>query len=143
MQDINTVDCLHNMKYTCDKKAILIYDGNCDFCQGSTNWIKKRALPGKFEFIPCQSKERRERFPFISDDQCMTALQLILPDGCQYAGADAIPEILCRLEGWRWLEAVLRQPIIKKTSPLVYKWVAKHRGFLSCVFPRSELKNKS
>ena len=133
MQDIIESCCYYSMERN-SAKAIVIYDGECDFCQASKDWIAKRALSGRFEFISCQSDERKRRFPSISTEQCMTAIQLVLEDGNVYSGAEAIPEILNRLEGWRWLEKIMRWPLIKKASPLVYRWVARNRGFISCVF---------
>lgn len=71
----------------------------------------------------------------------MTAMKLVLPNDKVYSGADALPEILCRLGGWRWLEMILRWPVIKKLSPIVYQWIARHRGFLSCVFRPKKKKD--
>lgn len=70
----------------------------------------------------------------------MAALQLVLEGGTIYSGAEAIPEILNRLEGWRWLEKILRWPLIKKMGPFIYQGVARHRGFISCVLPRGKQK---
>ena len=102
-------------------------------CQGSVKWIRKRALPARFEFIPCQSAERKTRFPAMTSETCLTALQLILPDKTILSGADAIPEILTGLKGWRWLEKCLRLKPVKVFSPFVYSFIAKHRNFLACV----------
>ncbi len=116
-------------------KATLIYDGECSLCQGSKRWIEKRALAGQFDFIACQSVERQQRFPQIPTENCLAAIQLVLSDGKILSGADAIPEILLRLQGWQWLEKILRLQLFFRLSPFVYKWVARNRYFLSCVFP--------
>ncbi len=124
-------------------KAVLIYDGDCEFCQGSKNWIQKRQIPGEFEYLPCQSEERQQRFPQISRNECMTALQLVLPGGHILSGAEAIPEILLRLKGWHWLEKIFRIGLFRKCAPYIYDWVAHHRYFLSCVlFPHQQNKNR-
>ncbi|MBN2410545.1 DUF393 domain-containing protein [candidate division KSB1 bacterium] len=114
-------------------KMTIIYDGQCGLCQGSITWIKDRALPGQFEFIACQSAERKTRFPEITTGECLSALQLILADRRILSGADAIPEILTGLKGWRWLEKCLRLKPVRYISPIVYSFVAKHRNFLACV----------
>jgi len=114
-------------------KMIIIFDEQCKLCNGSIDWIRKRALPARFEFVPCQSAVREIRFPEINTEACLTALQLILPDKRILSGADAIPEILTGLKGWRWLEKCLRLRLIKKNSPFVYSLIAKHRYFLACV----------
>jgi predicted DCC family thiol-disulfide oxidoreductase YuxK len=83
--------------------ATLIYDGECAMCRASALWIMRRAMDaGALEILPCRSAPRRERFPQITDAQCMTAMQLVLPDGRVLAGADAMPELL-RCAGGGWL----------------------------------------
>ena len=122
-------------------KVTVIYDKECSLCQGSKNWIEKKALPGTVEFVPCQSSERIKRFPQVRRENCMTALQLIMPDERVLSGADAIPEILYFLKGWKWVAIALRLPLVKNMSPLVYQWIARHRHFISCVFFPTEKLN--
>jgi len=58
----------------------------------------RRALDaGTLEILPCRSAPRRARFPQVTDEQCLTAMQLVLPDGRVLAGADAMPELLRRI----------------------------------------------
>jgi len=122
---------------------VIIYDGNCKLCQGSRNWIISRSLPGRFEFLSCQSRERRKRFPQIAEKDCMSAIQLITSDGSVYVGADAIPLILHGLKGWRILAYLFRFPLFTWMAPRVYGWVARHRHFISCVIPFQKLEEES
>ena len=114
-------------------RAVLIYDGGCGLCRGGISWISRRAVRGHFEFLPCQAAERRARYPWMDERTCMEAMQLILPDGRILAGAAAIPEILRRLRGWRWLAAVFRLPGLEALAPVLYRWVARHRYQISCM----------
>lgn len=115
--------------------AVLVYDGECPLCRGAAGWIRRRALPGRFEFLPCRSPERRARFPWMSDAACLEALQLVLPDGRVLAGEAAVPEILRRLVGWRWLAGLFRLPGTGLLAPRLYRWVARHRHGLSHRLP--------
>jgi predicted DCC family thiol-disulfide oxidoreductase YuxK len=117
-------------------RAVLIYDGSCGLCRGGVSWISRRAVRGHFEFLPCQAAERRARYPWMSDRACLEAMQLILPDGRILAGDAAIPEILRRLRGWRWLAGVFRLPGVEALAPLLYAWVARHRYQISCMLGR-------
>jgi len=117
-------------------QAVLIYDGACPICQGGMLWVQQRALPGQFEFLPCQSPERRARFPSISEESCLEALQLVLPDGRVLAGAAAMPEILRRLRGWRWLARLFELPGAAAFAPRVYRWVARNRYVISCALAK-------
>ena len=118
--------------------VVLIYDGACPLCQGGMHWVERQALPGQFEFIPCQSAERRERFPWMPEERCLEAIQLISPDGEVLAGHAAIPEILRRLRGWRWLSRLFQTPGARWLAPGLYRWVARHRYAISCAVAPSK-----
>ncbi len=116
-----------------ESTATLIYDGNCTFCLRSMDWIRKMALPNCLEFLPCQSESRKTRFPTMSENQCMEAMQLVLPDGRILSGAEAIPELLKRLRGWHLCSHLFSIPGIQWLAPYVYRWVAKNRYSISCL----------
>ena len=78
---------------------------------------------------------RRERFPQISEAQCLTAMQLVLPDGRVLAGADAVPELLNRVRGWRHVAWVFGLPPLRPLARRVYAWVARNRMKISCRLP--------
>ena len=124
------------MSARADSPAVVIYDGECPICQGGVRWMERRALAGKFEFLPCQSPERRARFPWMTEETCLEALQLVLPDGRVLAGDAAISEILRRLRGWRWVARLFGLPGVKLFAPRLYRWVARHRYALSAPMGR-------
>jgi predicted DCC family thiol-disulfide oxidoreductase YuxK len=117
-------------------RAVLIYDGTCGLCQDGMAWIARRAVKDRFEFLPCQAAERRTRYPWMNERTCLEAMHLILPDGRVLAGDAAIPEILKRLRGWRWLAQAFRLPGVEIIAPRVYAWVARHRYQISCMLGR-------
>lgn len=116
--------------------AVLIYDGACAFCQGGMRWVERRARPDQFEFLPCQSPERRSRYPWMAEETCLRAIQLVLPDGRVLAGDVAIPEVLRRLRGWRWLAYLFQLPGVSYLAPRVYAWVARNRYAISCALAK-------
>ncbi len=88
------------------KPTVLIYDLNCSLCCGCMNWIKLHAMnTDTFEFIACQSEERKSRFPNIREETCLEALHLVTPDGRILTNDKTLPEILCNLryfsDGWQ------------------------------------------
>src|SRR5262245_36192872 len=117
-------------------RLVVIYDSDCGLCRGGIEWISGRAIPGEFEFVPCQSGERRARFPSIEESRCMEAIHLVLPGGRVLRGDAAIPEILRHLKGWRWLAAGFRLPGARLLAPHAYAWVARHRYRISCLLER-------
>lgn len=115
--------------------AVLIYDGECAMCRASALWLLRRAHLGgatTLEILPCGSPERARRFPQISVDACLAAMQLVLPDGRVLAGADAAPEILRRVPRWRWLAGLFAAPGVRPVARRVYAWIARNRMRISC-----------
>jgi predicted DCC family thiol-disulfide oxidoreductase YuxK len=117
-------------------RAVLIYDGLCQLCRRGVTWVSRRVIRGQLEFLPCQSAERRARFPDMEDRICLGAMQLVLPDGRVLSGAAAVPEILRRLERWRWLAAAFRLPGMGLVALPVYAWIARHRYQISSLLGR-------
>lgn len=112
--------------------AVLIYDGSCPLCTGAKAWVERRALPGAFEFLACQSPDRVRRFPAIPEAACREAMQLVLPDGRILPGDKAIPEVLGRLRRWHWLSGAFQLPGLGRLAPRVYAWIARNRHSISC-----------
>ena len=113
--------------------ATLIYDAECPMCRASAMWLMRRALSsGLLEILPCRSPVRRERFPQVPEAHCMTAMQLVLPDGRVLGGADAVPELLRRIRGWAWVAGVFALPPVRPLARVIYGWIARNRMRISC-----------
>ena len=113
--------------------ATLIYDADCAMCRASALWIMRRAMAGgALEILPCRSAPRRARFPGITDEACMAAMQLVLPDGNVLAGADAVPELLRRVPRWRWVASLFTLPGMRLLARVVYARIASTRMRVSC-----------
>ena len=119
--------------------AVLIYDGDCSLCRASALWLLRRAQAGgarDVEILPCRSADRRARFPQVEEAACLTAMQLVLPDGTVLSGADAVPELLHRIPRWRWLARGFALPGLRSLARRVYAWIARNRMRLSCRLPQ-------
>jgi predicted DCC family thiol-disulfide oxidoreductase YuxK len=113
--------------------ATLIYDAECSMCRASALWLMRRALSGgALEILPCRSSVRRKRFPQVAEEACLTAMQLVLPDGRILSGADAVPELLRRIRGWGWVAGVFALPGIRPVARRLYAWIARNRMRISC-----------
>lgn len=111
---------------------VLIYDARCSLCRGCMKWIELHAVgEDAFEFIPCQSDERRRRFPEMTDETCLKSFQLVLPQNQILSGDKALPEILKRLKGFRWLSILFKTPVIRVFLYAIYRWVANNRYIIS------------
>lgn len=113
--------------------ATLVYDADCAMCRASALWLMRRAMAaGQLEILPCRSGQRRARFPQITEERCLRAMQLVLPDGRVLEGADAVPELLRRIPRWRWAASLLAAPGASAVARRVYAWVAANRMRISC-----------
>jgi predicted DCC family thiol-disulfide oxidoreductase YuxK len=119
-------------------RAVLVYDADCPMCRASALWLMRLALSrGTLEILPCRSPVRAQRFPQLSEQACLSAMQLVLPDGRIVAGADAVPELLRRIRGLGWLAGLFTLPPMRPLSRRVYAWIARHRMRISCAFTAS------
>ena len=118
------------------RRAVLLYDADCPLCRASAMWLMRLALSrGTLEILPCRAPSRPARFPQISEAACLTAMQLVLPDGRVVAGADAVPELLRRIRGLGWLATLFALPGMRPLARLVYGWIARNRMKISCALP--------
>ena len=87
---------------------------------------------GQLEILPCRSPVRAQRFPQVSEDACLSAMQLVLPDGRIVGGADAVPELLRRIRGLGWLAGLFALPLVRPVSRRAYACIASNRMRISC-----------
>jgi predicted DCC family thiol-disulfide oxidoreductase YuxK len=117
-------------------KAVLIYDGQCPVCSKAVGWIRENAKKGAFQMLPCRSEAVKKRYPFIKEDRCMRAMQLVLQDGRVLEGEKALPEIVKRLRGMGGAAGLLALPGAEALSRAFYRWFADRRYHIAEVlFP--------
>jgi predicted DCC family thiol-disulfide oxidoreductase YuxK len=114
------------------EKAIMLYDGDCGFCQ---HWIKKwqKITTDKIIYAPYQ--EHLKDFPQVTAEQCRQAVQLILPDGKRHSGAHAvfIAFALAKKHSWLlWLYDHV--PFFGRISEIAYQLIAEHRFLISKLY---------
>ena len=121
------------------EKAVLIYDGGCPICGNTVVWIKEHELKDAFEMLPCQSEERKRRYPFMEVATCMQAMQLVLPDGTVLAGEKALPEIVKRLKRYHAAAALFLVPGSTAVARVFYRWFAERRyRIANLLFPHKD-----
>ncbi len=120
-------------------KATLIYDGACPLCLKAVEWVESHSAPGAFHMLTCQSEERIASFPDMTEETCMEAMQLVLPNGHVFAGEQALPHLFFLMRRWRWLAYFFRVPGVSLLSPFAYAFVAKHRYMISVFVARKHM----
>ena len=104
-----------------DNQIVVIYDGQCQFCQASIDWIKQKLA---VDVKPFQEAELN--LYGLTYDQCSQSVHVVAEDKV-IAGAAAIA-FLMNKRGNRALSL-----LITTSGPFGrfgYKWIAAHRNSL-------------
>jgi predicted DCC family thiol-disulfide oxidoreductase YuxK len=89
--------------------------------------------------LPCQSMDRKKRYPEMKESTCMQAMQLVLPDGTVLAGEEALPEIVRRLKRYSAAAPLFSLPGSKLVARLFYRWFAERRyRIANLLFPHKD-----
>lgn len=108
-----------------DNKQIILFDGICNLCNSSVNFILKRDKKKQFRFVALQSEEGKELIAKYKIPQETDSVILIKKNEI-FIESDSAIEISQLLPfPWNW--AVAFKIIPKNWRDKTYRWVAKNR----------------
>lgn len=127
-------------------RPILIFDGVCNFCNGSVNFIIDRDPRGTFRFAPLQSDVAHAIFAKVGRTTPVGDPDSIavFDRGRLYEQSSAILRIVADLRGaWRLL--VVLRAVPRPLRDVAYRWFAarRYRWFgksATCRVPSPELR---
>lgn len=128
-------------------KKIILFDGVCNLCDSSVQYVIKNDKKDIFRFIPLQSELGRKIIHHIGiADKNIDSIILYEPKKAYYYKAEAALRIIQEL-GPAFSFAKIFLLIPKSVSNLVYDFIAKNRYKWygkkeSCMIPTDEIKNK-
>lgn len=106
--------------------AIVLFDGVCNLCNNSVNFIIDRDSAGHFKFASLQSEEGQallQRFAYPAD--YLNSI-LLVENGTCYHSSSAALRIAKKLgRGWPLFYAFIVIP--PPLRNLIYDWIAKNR----------------
>lgn len=103
-------------------KPILLYDGDCGFCQAAVEWLRCRDASGQIDCLPSFS------YPHLTPElhaQAQTEI-VYLDGGKNYGGADGALRAYCFLRPYSPLQ-IFRVPPMIWVARLAYRWIARNR----------------
>lgn len=123
--------------------AIVLFDGVCNFCNGTVNFIIARDRGGYFRFAPLQSEIGERMRSQYEIDESVDSIVLI-EDGIAYTYSDAALRIARSIGGaWAILYVFIIVP--KPIRDLLYRLFARNRYRLFgkkdvCMVPTPEIR---
>ena len=114
---------------------VIVYDGECRFCDWSVRRIQKRDRRRQFEYLPRQSPGVETRFPVLAASDFNTGLRLIDADAKVFVGADAVHEIYRRMPPYHLIAWIYQVPVLRQLFRVGYALVARNRhrfGRMEC-----------
>ncbi len=119
---------------------IVLFDGACNFCDASVNWIIQHDKRARFRFAPLQSGPGAELQQKHGLDPTKLDTLILVEGGKVYRKSTAALRIAGLVDGpWRLLYALAVVP--RPLRDAAYDWFARHRYRWfgrrgGCVYPR-------
>lgn len=128
-----------------EDKPIVFFDGVCNLCNWSVDWIWKRNLSKNIFFSSLQSDFAREFLKGKLKDDCQMETVLFFDKGKLYSHSAAIFRIMQYLKGVYPTIGAILSCIPQSISDFVYKRIAGSRYHIfgkkdHCRIPRPEEK---
>jgi|SRR5690625_5015002 len=126
-------------------KKIILFDGDCNFCHSSVQFIMKRDPNVHFNFASLQSKIGQKLITNLGIPQNIDSL-LVIDQNKWYSKSSAALHICKHLTGfWKLLYPLIIIP--KPIRNLLYQIISKNRYKLNqnqsnCKLPTSDTKNR-
>jgi predicted DCC family thiol-disulfide oxidoreductase YuxK len=128
------------------RNPILLYDGVCNLCDWSVQFVLKRDRPGRFRFAPLQSdvgQALAERYGF--DVSAVDTIVLLDADGVHERSDAGLRTVRHLGAPWSWLWPLHWLPRFVRDA--AYGFVASHRYAWfgrsdECLLPRPEWRER-
>lgn len=124
--------------------AIVLFDGVCNFCNASVNFVIARDKAGYFKFAPLQSEIGEELRTRHGIDKVETDSVIVIENERVYTHSSAALRIARHLDGiWSWTYVFVIVP--KPIRDLLYRLFARNRYRLfgrqdACMMPTPDVR---
>ncbi|WP_077211956.1 thiol-disulfide oxidoreductase DCC family protein [Bacillus dakarensis] len=126
-----------------NEKAIILFDGVCNFCNSSVQFIIKRDRAGYFQFASLQSEVGKSLLAQRPELQNLDSIVLI-ENGQFFTESSAALRIARKLDGfWKLafllnaLPKVCRDPFYRFFAKNRYRWFGKQEA---CMMPTKDMR---
>jgi predicted DCC family thiol-disulfide oxidoreductase YuxK len=105
----------------------VLYDPDCGLCRRAHEWLAQQGKLVELIFVPCKSKEARQRFPQLDHDLTGKDLTVIGDRGEVYMGPKAWLMVLWALTQYREWAYRLSSPELLPTTRKVVSVISQNR----------------
>lgn len=108
-------------------KAVVLYDGQCNFCISQIANIRRFDLWNRLQFVSLHDPIVSKHYPDLSYEQLMEQMWVVAPSGQRFAGAYSL-RYLTRALPMLWpLAPAMHLPGLMPFWCWIYRWIAKRR----------------
>lgn len=127
-------------------QALILFDGVCNLCQGTVQWIFKRDKKDQFVYASLQDKSSQDLLQQYGYDANAMQSVVVVHDKKIYTQSSAALKVVMLL-GFPYSVLTIAYLVPTVIRNYVYQWIAKNRYKWfgkqeSCWLPRPEWANK-
>lgn len=124
---------------------IILFDGVCNFCNSTVDFVIKRDKRSVFKFAPLQSEAAHRLLAHHNITGIDLSSFIFIEKSKVYRKSTAVLRVCLHLDGlWPMLYGFIIVP--KKIRDGIYNWVAKNRyrwfGKQSCMIPNGDVRSR-
>jgi predicted DCC family thiol-disulfide oxidoreductase YuxK len=122
---------------------VILFDGVCNLCSGSVQFILKQDKENKFQFASLQSAFGQKILTQFNLPPDNFNSFILFQDGKIFTRSTAALKMFSQLNGWKWIKIFgiipefLRNAVYNVIAKNRYKWFGKKE---ECWMPTPELK---
>lgn len=128
-----------------ENKKIILFDGVCNLCNNSVNFIIRRDIKSIFLFAPLQSNFGEVLTAKMNIPQKIDSI-ILISENKYYIKSDAVIEIIKQLK-WYWRMLIIIKILPLKFRDFLYDFIAnsRYKWFgkrYSCMIPDENVKSR-
>ncbi|WP_378180744.1 thiol-disulfide oxidoreductase DCC family protein [Aquimarina sp. SS2-1] len=116
-------------------KSVIIFDGECNLCNGVVGWLMKFAPKNLFHFIPFQSPQGQQLLEKYGFPTLQLDTVILIDENYPHTHSDGFLRIVSKIPKWKRVAALLafiprmiRDGIYKTASRNRVKWFGQSQS---------------
>ncbi|TXN34722.1 DUF393 domain-containing protein [Flagellimonas hymeniacidonis] len=114
------------------EKSVIVFDGECNLCNGVVGWLLKFAPVDIFQFVPFQSPQGQDLLKQYDFPTSHLETVILFDENGKHTHSDGFLKIISKIPKWRlpaallaFVPRIVRDTIYKIASRNRVKWFGK------------------